>query len=151
MTRILFLDIDGVLNSKRWEDSPGVRQLIDGPMLDPQACLALSKALEKISNVKIVLITSWVDSMDLNEFKEVFKPFGLDNKFLMAKIEEAPNTKQEGITEFLRMLSSDIKFVILDDEIIFDLGHPFYPSQVKTSLTAGMLPRHIDEIVFKLS
>ena len=60
---LLFLDIDGVLNSQAWF-SKNIDVIKSDPSnsfhhLDPEACLCLQQALNQVGNVSIVLSSTW--------------------------------------------------------------------------------------------
>ena len=57
MNRVIFLDIDGVLNSNFWNDSHQ-REISDGTLVDAEKVRLLSM-LVKNTNAKIVLHSGW--------------------------------------------------------------------------------------------
>ena len=57
MNRVIFLDIDGVLNSNFWNDSHQ-REISDGALIDGEKVKLLSM-LVKNTNAKIVLHSGW--------------------------------------------------------------------------------------------
>ena len=57
MNRIIFLDIDGVLNSNFWNDSHQ-REISDGTLIDTEKVKLLSM-LVKRTNAKIILHSGW--------------------------------------------------------------------------------------------
>ena len=57
MNRIIFLDIDGVLNSNFWNDSHQ-REISDGTLVDGEKVKLLSM-LVKRTNAKIILHSGW--------------------------------------------------------------------------------------------
>ena len=57
MSKVLFLDIDGVLNSNFWNDSHQ-REISDGTLVDAEKVKLLSM-LVKNTNAKIVLHSGW--------------------------------------------------------------------------------------------
>ena len=57
MNRIIFLDIDGVLNSNFWNDSHQ-REISDGTLVDAEKVKLLSM-LVKRTNAKIILHSGW--------------------------------------------------------------------------------------------
>ena len=57
MTRVLFLDIDGVLNSNFWNDNHQ-REISDGTLIDNEKVKLLA-LLVKRTNAKIILHSGW--------------------------------------------------------------------------------------------
>lgn len=140
MERALFLDIDGVLNSHRFEKSEGFYFSAHGLEIDPQVCKKLSETLQKLSPITIVIISDWRNQISLSQIQEVLKDFNLQ---VNAVIESSPCTKSQGIEKFLKTHQPK-KIAILDDDQLFDLHHPLHPFQIKTSLYSGLLPQHLD-------
>ena len=75
--RIVFLDIDGVLNSDAWDNK---RQTTSNDFLknqfDPEAIKLLNELLEKI-DAQIVLTSSWRLNFDLEQMNELFSSIGI--------------------------------------------------------------------------
>ena len=57
MKRVLFLDIDGVLNSNFWNDSHQ-REISDGTLIDEEKVKILA-SLVKRTNAEIILHSGW--------------------------------------------------------------------------------------------
>ncbi len=57
MANILFLDIDGVLNSNFWNDSHQ-REISDGTLIDEEK-IKLLASVGKKTNAKIILHSGW--------------------------------------------------------------------------------------------
>lgn len=57
MTRVLFLDIDGVLNSNFWNDNHQ-REISDGTLIDEQKIKLLAQLVKK-TKIKIILHSGW--------------------------------------------------------------------------------------------
>lgn len=65
MNRVIFLDIDGVLNSNFWNDTHQ-RELSDGTLIDREKVLLLGRLVRK-TNAKIVLHSGWRFWFDWNK------------------------------------------------------------------------------------
>ena len=76
MNRIIFLDIDGVLNSNFWNDSHQ-REISDGTLVDVEKVKLLS-ILVKRTNAKIILHSGWKYWFDQD-----LKPLRLEAENLM--------------------------------------------------------------------
>lgn len=57
MTKVLFLDIDGVLNSNFWNDNHQ-REISDGTLIDEQKIKLLAQLVKK-AKAKIILHSGW--------------------------------------------------------------------------------------------
>lgn len=57
MSNVIFLDVDGVLNSKFWENEHQ-REISNGKYIDPEA-VKLLRSLVKRTNAKIILHSGW--------------------------------------------------------------------------------------------
>lgn len=57
MTKVLFLDIDGVLNSNFWNDNHQ-REISDGTLIDEQKIKLLAQLVKK-TKIKIILQSGW--------------------------------------------------------------------------------------------
>ena len=78
--KILFLDIDGVLNHDIWFKSPEYKNHPESwrvSMFDP-ACVARVNKILKETNAKLVVSSSWRDMSDL---ADIFKGIGLPTEF----------------------------------------------------------------------
>ena len=75
--RLIFLDIDGVLNSDAWDKTKKTTSndfLID--QFDPEAIKLLNELIEKI-DAQIVLTSSWRLNFDLEQMNELFSRIGI--------------------------------------------------------------------------
>lgn len=76
--KILFLDIDGVLNSVAYASKVPRRSLISDPTsLDPAAGKMLGDWLRKQSDVGVVISSTWRKSYPINELKEILAGIGI--------------------------------------------------------------------------
>ncbi|MCH5271555.1 MAG: hypothetical protein J1E83_12535 [Lachnospiraceae bacterium] len=80
MNRVIFLDIDGVLNSNFWNDSHQ-REISDGTLIDVEKVKLLSR-LVKSTNAKIVLHSGWK-----HWFDQDLKPLRLEAEKLRMMFE----------------------------------------------------------------
>lgn len=65
MNHVIFLDIDGVLNSKSWNETHQ-KEISDGSWIDEEK-IALLAQLIRNTNAKIVLHSGWRFWFDNNE------------------------------------------------------------------------------------
>lgn len=80
MIKIIFLDIDGVLNSHKWYHERLSRQT-DLDEFDPN-CVSLINKLTDVTGAKIVLSSSWRRGKSLNELKQLFKDVGITGELI---------------------------------------------------------------------
>ena len=150
-TKIVFLDVDGVLNSRTTTD------VIDNYIGIEDKKVSLLKDIVQKSGAKIVLISTW----KLFWYKEPFLKYRQDNlanyldeklarqglRIVDMTIDEGRN-RGEGIIEYLQMLKRyDIevnKYVILDNEMFDYRKRKLTDKLVKTSdYRGGLCPRHV--------
>jgi hypothetical protein len=124
MRRCLFLDIDGVLNSKRFlEESArgeGVR-IVDGRLdathhLDPVRVAMLDDFVER-HGLELVLSSSWRILFGLDRTEQMLRSVGFRASF----VGETPNLRDLRAREISAFLASREgrgieRFVILDDD-----------------------------------
>lgn len=77
--KIIFLDIDGVLNSELWSKNPDShgQEKRNRRWFDPR-CVNLLNILVKRTGAKVVLSSTWRNSRSLLELKELFKDMGIE-------------------------------------------------------------------------
>ena len=82
---IVFLDFDGVLNSDRWFEEPGVRSMAFNTMaaLDPQAVARLSRITE-ITGAQVVITSSWRQNDHWQTLGELLKELGFAGRVIGA-------------------------------------------------------------------
>jgi hypothetical protein len=127
--KVIFLDIDGVLNSEEYarrlhQENPNVG-LWDEHGLDPQACALLDRLVEA-TDAYIVLSSTWRILHPLGEMKLMLKKRGFKNwSRLIDRTPQLNTIRGKEIQAWLdrlgeaRRLSQEIEeiesFVILDD------------------------------------
>jgi hypothetical protein len=130
---LIFLDIDGVLNSKRTgcayslrgPDPVAAKQgKIVEPLLDPVAVLMIRRLCQETS-AKIVISSSWRDYFSVEEFIRMFdEEYGWKNAPIIGKTDWISITPRRlgEIQSFLEDFESEYKetleaFVVLDDSV----------------------------------
>lgn len=137
--KVLFLDLDGVLNTDKKVNNHIV--LSQGLEIDPLLVSLLVSFLKKHSPFYVVLISSWRDTFSVKEFQEMFFPLGL-------KIDDMVRDdldKDQAIEDWVKNHNC-AKVFILDDDTLFPLTHPLNKRQVKTSIYSGLTKRHLEEL-----
>lgn len=112
-TKIIYLDIDGVLNSKYFYN---VTPYYTWDLFDPK-CVQLLNWLTREHRAKIILISDWRKNYSLQTIKKVFKKNHIESK--IAGIIDTDISKEEGVIKSIKTISETLKinFVILDDEL----------------------------------
>ncbi len=100
--RVLFLDIDGVLNSDLWYKS-NEKKLKKYPydQFDPRCVKLLNAILENI-NAEIVVSSTWRLKYTLEELNAIFKEVGI----------------QQSILDYTPVLTIDNNFILRGNEIL---------------------------------
>ena len=144
---IIFLDFDGVLNSKKYialKNEPGV-------CFDPE-CLNLLKEIVLKTNAKIVLTSSWREHWDKDEklcdetgvfINQAFKSLGFK---IFDKTPSLNLRREQEIKEWLNQNQYVDNFVVLDDML---LGADFLKGHfVKTSYyISGLNKENVKEAI----
>ena len=113
MINLIFIDIDGVLNSPHFYN---ITSYYTWDLFDPY-CIKLLNKLLKENNAKLVISSDWRKTYGLKKVKEVFKK----NKIKSNSIDciSTKYSKEVGIKKYLeRTLNTlkNINYVVLDDE-----------------------------------
>lgn len=159
--RILFLDIDGVLNSDRWDQA---KKPINADFLesqfDPKAVALLNELVAKI-DAQIVLTSSWRLNFELEGMNALFHKVGIKR----ALVSYTPNlhagqgylTRGNEILQWILDNKAIIQtkaanytnYLILDDNADFLLSqaNQFF----QTDPAVGLTPALVEEIVTRYS
>lgn len=150
--KVIFLDIDGVLNSDEYLDR--IKNLdIKGieREIDVEKIKLLKKAIDE-TGAKVVLSSSWRYTRNAQYLKELLLNYGI-----YAAV--TPFIQNERGLEIKQWLSDnqDVEdFVILDDEIFNSYDEELMKKLIKISngngynIGEGLLPKDVDEIIKRL-
>lgn len=152
---VLFLDIDGVLNSVDWymrrkEDENAAAYHDWAYDLDPVALGLLKKLMADVPDLNIVISSSWRMSHSLETFKRKLAPMiGIEPKRIAGMTPSLSRGRGEEIKQWLNEHPAVTKFAIIDDDS-FDMGD-MLPHLQKTENKHGIMPEHTAAIkeVFK--
>ncbi len=137
--KIIFLDIDGVLN-----DAPTI--LGTGNDLPTKAHLDCLKQIVDATGAKIVLSSSWrLYKSYRNDVKNALSEVGLNFIDFTEELED----RDKEIREWLNRHPEVESFVILDDEDVFATN--LREQHVLTSFYEGLLSEHIPLAIEKLA
>ena len=150
--KVIFLDVDGVLNSDEYFDK--IRNLdIQGieREVDIEKIKLLKKAIYK-TGAKVVLSSSWRYTKYAQYLKELLSNYDI-------YVDSTPFIENERGLEIKKWLSDNQDaedFVILDDEIFDSYDESLIKNLIKISngngrnFGEGLLPRDVDEIIKRL-
>jgi hypothetical protein len=149
--KIVFLDIDGVLNSKAyWMKIRGPGVDVDDK-LDPEAIKRLNRIIA-VSGARIVLSSTWRMGYvnDMPGLRQLF----VDNGIAGDVIDITPidaRTRGEQIQDWLNKQEkgSIESFVIIDDDS--DMGKRLSKRLIKTSFEFGLLDEHVLAAILTLT
>ena len=145
--KILFLDIDYVLNSHKFEIQRSIKGEPYEPYfsdIDPRCTNLLNHILKKEKDLKIVISSSWRDSLTLKEFQDLFSRFNVSKDKIIGTTSSEVD-KPESIEIWVRE-NNPKKFVILDDDFLFDKSHKLYNNFYRVS-TKSLQEEDIPQII----
>jgi histidinol phosphatase-like enzyme len=150
--KVIFLDIDGVLNSGNYVKNPNID--FDDPayQIDPEAVVRLNKITDA-TGAKIVVSSTWRNAFRehptpvpaLQECLQSYKITGEVIDMTVDKPNAIRNRRGKEIQVWLDTHYSEIeKFVIIDDDV--DMGR-LRSHQVKTLFEDGLQDSHVERII----
>lgn len=146
---IIFLDVDGVLNS--WDKVKEVyfetRKPHSGNKypFDEESLECLQMIVLE-TNAKIVITSSWRrEKSDLEILFNILKKYDLD-KNVIGCTPILNKSRELEIRHFLANLDFEPNFIILDDDSTFEVLLPYL---VKTSMQTGLQLKHVEEAINK--
>lgn len=146
---VLFLDIDGVLNSHEWYEKNKDEIMREGGTsfwrsvaeLDPEACALVNAFCEEF-DLKIVISSTWRKRHSATEIEAMFHKKGLFAEVVgtTPSINNVPRGRE--IAEFIKNhpAMQIEKFVIFDDDADMLQGQPF----VHTTWAKGVKEHNIE-------
>ena len=132
--KIIFLDIDGVLNSRKFIQSNNITGLVG---LDPQAISLLNKLISETDS-EIVISSSWRIVNPLPRIQHKFEDAGFRYAERIIGTTCSIGNRTDEIDLWLRQVSPHVSsFVILDDDTVE------YKNFVKTSFDVGLTEQDV--------
>ena len=148
---IIFLDIDGVLNSHRklkevYERTHKPHSGYNYPF--DEICLSNLKVLVELTNSKLVITSSWrKDKKGINKIIETLKEYELDQHIIgYTPILNKPRGIE--IQEYLNQLDYNPNFIILDDDTDMENLIDYL---IKTNIKVGLTEENVEEAILKLT
>jgi hypothetical protein len=154
--KVIFLDLDGVLNSQgsfllETRKRKGIRKKLKeelGPVnetLDPVCCSNFQYVLDKLPEVKIVISSTWRVLFELEWLKNKLTSYGIDSSRVIDKTPELIGKERgDEIKEWLKNRTDITMFAIIDDNFI---GSGYDEEIVKTTWTSGFTLDHARQTI----
>ena len=146
----IFLDMDGVLNSRKWRISQGLAKTWkpgEHRDISEEMLLILKDIIGQCPiECRIIFTSQGRIGMDEDEYGDYIR--GMFNKHGLEIFDVTPNIDANRTNEIRAYLNTHfanpnaVKFVIIDDEPIYD----YYEHQIKTSYETGLTISHINEM-----
>lgn len=166
--KVLFLDIDGVLNShqsrhfwhnkrdqSKWENE--MYESWKGTLFEylaqefcPIAISNLEHIMREVPDLNIVVSSTWRKGNDVEALKKIFQPFKLISQAIIDRTPVDPDHGPRGveIQQWLdKTVGIDLKFVIVDDD--GDMEH-LMDHLVQTDGKVGLDLNKAEEIIRRL-
>lgn len=138
MNKVLFLDIDGVLNNK-----PFLEKVSSGTELDPRNIMYFNHIITQ-TKCKVVVSSAWRLYHTWNNLLTILSMQGVDTRTFIGVTEDSKNIMNRGeeihnylIYHYLAEIKID-NFVILDDERDHLVGFPNQEKIVYTDFKVGL-------------
>ena len=149
MRKIIFLDVDGVLNSEEfshWLWDNHEKKYRGYELLDQRAILCLQDIVF-VTGAEIVLSSSWRLSNKCSEqLRQQLLPYGL--QFIDKTVSLPYKDRGEEIKEWLSRHPDVSHYVILDDDSdMFDIKDHL----IQTTFYKGLLPEHAAKAIEMLT
>lgn len=154
--KIIFLDVDGVLNNARWARKmydEGVHVYADDLLYDPS--IKQLKRLIDATNAKVILSSSWRNHPDAMEHLEA--QLNAYNIFIYGKTPRVGPQRGDDITAWFnrydkaglfKLRPEEYNYIILDDDsdMTVHMDH-----LVKTDFETGLQYTHVDRAIALLN
>ena len=145
--RVVFLDFDGVLNSRHVHDTVPRR----GWDVYPEHVVHLNALLERVPDLRIVVSSTWRLEYTRGGLERELLAAGarVEGRVVGVTPRSGFDTRGEEIDDWLARNEGVVGWVILDDHPE-DLAPAQLPRTVITTPEHGLLAEHVDEAVLKL-
>jgi len=146
---VLFLDVDGALNSALFQqENPGAFDSADdAEALDPVAVARLEQVLLRTGAV-IVVSSAWRRFHTAGGIQDFLHRRGAPSARVIGVTPSLTGYRGEEIKMYLKEHPEVTRFAIVDDDSDME---PFYDKLVKTTLALGMLDEHVELLVTMLN
>lgn len=158
MIKIIFLDIDGVLNSKQYKRKIGSKFVDPQYQIDPLVVKRLNDIIAT-TNAKIVISSTWRLSFicaanALQKMQDCFADYGINDivdctpQILASDGTPLISFRGDEIKEWLKRNKDVSSFVVLDD---IDMSDEFGNKMILTSEEDGLQDHHIQMAIGALA
>ena len=138
--KVIFLDIDGVLNTEAYRENPDV-DYFDAPVSKIHMCLL--EYLVRQTDAKVVLSSTWREYWENCETQS--DPFGvyinrLFEKYGLAIFDKTPELRDrdEEIAEWLKLHKGQIENYVIIDDFDFEWSEENEKHLIKTNDETGL-------------
>ena len=148
MKKVIFLDIDGVLNSEEFLRSIPTDKLVLVPFdeanfsdnqIDKSKVKLINQIIEE-TNAEIVISSFWRLGYSLQGLKDIFNHAGLKGQII--DVTPSIPTEDRNVEIKLWLAHNKVnKFVVIDDDLNAEIQGHF----VKTSFQEGLIKEHVDK------
>ena len=149
--KVIFLDIDGVLNSNdyiTYASKDNVKGILSE--IDPKT-IGMLKYVLGVTGAKIVASSSWRYTRKFDDLKELFLDYGIN---LQEKTPLISNNRGLEIKQYLRKHPDIEQYLIIDDEIFDSFDEELMNNLILTnenpddhSYGEGLQMKHIEQII----
>jgi hypothetical protein len=148
---LIFLDIDGVLNSTAWCAARPVRgfippsraqEALDEERIDP-ACVARLRALIERTGARLVITSSWRHQMSCAEFLRLLELYGSPEAPVVGVTPDLPGPRGGEVRAWLDAHAPHTAYAVLDDD------RDFLEDQVLVQIDAdvGLTDENVEDCV----
>ena len=157
--KLIFLDIDGVLNNTK--DVKKYRMFIKGERritIDIEPFFYFKKLLKEIEEekleVRVVISSSWRLGTTASDWKLLFKHYFNDDEIIIGRTLHLEQDRGLEIQNFIEMLDEKKEtvedYIVIDDDIEDIIDYVGKRRIVKTSVKRGLTNSDVKKIVRKL-
>ena len=157
--KLIFLDIDGVLNNTK--DVKKYRFFLKGErrvLIDIEPFFYFKRLLQEIEKekleVRIVISSSWRLGTTASDWKKLFKHYFNDENIILGRTLHLECDRGLEILNFLQMIDEEKEtvedYVVVDDDIEDIIDYVGKKRIVKTSIKRGLTNKDVRKILRKL-
>ena len=157
--KLIFLDIDGVLNNTK--DVKKYRLFLKGErrvLIDIEPFFYFKRLLQEIEKekleVRIVISSSWRLGTTASDWKKLFKHYFGEENIILGRTLHLECDRGLEILNFLQMIDEEKEtvedYVVVDDDIEDIIDYVGKRRIVKTSVKRGLTNKDVRKIIRKL-
>ena len=157
--KLIFLDIDGVLNNTK--DVKKYRLFLKGErrvLIDIEPFFYFKKLLKEIEeeklDVRVVISSSWRLGTTASDWKLLFKHYFDDENIILGRTIHLEDDRGKEILDFLQLIDEEKEtvedYIVVDDDIEDIINYVGKRRIVKTSVKRGLTNSDVKKILRKL-